>query len=338
MLSGDKQVEAFCDLLYDGFLKANDVKTIDYQIAKKHTKIHLNKPLLPLSLPLSHLCKDVNQTPDMEIFVWESPSGWTPPAPIWKQSQIAAHGEIRGLGDRFRASYVKVHSSGLFQIIDFEKKRAFYWIAKSSDLPFWELGSPFRIIFHWWAKEIGGHLAHAAGVGINGSGALLIGKGGSGKSSCSLLCLSDGMQFIGDDYVWLSKENEPIAYSLYSSAKVHANFRDTLLPSWHDFPSMPVGPENKHIFFLNDILPQCLVPSLKIRSIIIPQISKECGMLPSHLSDAILSITPSTLFQLPGTCHQSVKYLTDFVQTIPVFNLRTGNDLAAIPRYIRQSL
>ena len=80
---------------------------------------------------------------------------------------------------------------------DRHSRRALYWVRRASDLPFWEIASPFRILFHWWAQSWGGQVAHAAAVGVNGRGVLLAGKSGSGKSTAALACLRQGMDFRG---------------------------------------------------------------------------------------------------------------------------------------------
>ena len=63
---------------------------------------------------------------------------------------------------------------------------------------------------------------HAAAVGQMGSGALLVGKGGSGKSTSALGSLASGWRYIGDDYCLLALNGIPQIHSLCTSAKLNA--------------------------------------------------------------------------------------------------------------------
>src|SRR5207237_110630 len=60
---------------------------------------------------------------------------------------------------------------------------------------------------------------HAAAVGNDGRGVLVVGPGRSGKSTTALACLAAGFDYAGDDYVVVSSE-PPHVHSAYCAGKL----------------------------------------------------------------------------------------------------------------------
>ncbi|NQW48176.1 MAG: PqqD family protein, partial [Planctomycetes bacterium] len=89
-----------------------------------------------------------------------------------------------------RGEVLELHSVGIsaiynagpnvLTVIDFERNRG--WLLKLDDdaFPYWEVGSPFRFLLHEWFAARGLQYVHAAAVGTEKGGVLLVGKGGSG--------------------------------------------------------------------------------------------------------------------------------------------------------------
>src|SRR4029077_10365864 len=107
--------------------------------------------------------------------------------------------------------------------------RAWFWCSNAHELPFWEPAAPFRQVFHWWLPDRGALLLHAAAVGRTEGGVLLVGAGGSGKSTCALSCLTSDLLFAGDDYVAVELRPEPRVLSIFSSGKLERG-HSALLP------------------------------------------------------------------------------------------------------------
>jgi hypothetical protein len=336
--TSDSDLERFFRAFRDGFAQAAASASVQQRrltVAGQSVTISFaGDELLSLARPLAHLEDARSDLPaKLNIMVWEGPAGWSPPKPVWKQGQQGYQGEIVGLGSgRFAVNYHD--TSGLFQMIDHHARSALYWLPDAGDLPFWEIASPFRIIFHWWARSLGGNVAHAAAVGKDGRGVLLVGKSGSGKSTASLACLHHGMEFVGDDYVLLLRDPIPSAHSLYSAAKMHTRFLREVLPEWREMAVVEIGPENKSVFFLHEKLPESLRRCLEIRAIVIPQVNcaNEARLIPRPASEGLLALAPSTIFQLPGAHRESMTFFSDFIRGIPVYAMTTGADLASGPK------
>jgi hypothetical protein len=337
-------LERFFRAFQNGFAQAAESAGVQYRrlmVAGQPVTIsYAGNALLKLARPLAHLEDAHSDSPaKLNIMVWEGPSGWSPPKPVWKQGQQGYQGEIVGLGSsRFAVNYHD--TSGLFQMIDHHARIALYWLPDAGDLPFWEIASPLRIIFHWWARSLGGNVAHAAAVGKDGRGLLLVGKSGSGKSTASLACLYHGMEFVGDDYVLLLRDPSPRAYSLYSTAKMHTHFLREVLPDWSEMAAVEIGPESKSVFFLHERLPESLRRSLEIRAIVIPQVNhaEEARLSRRPAAEGLLALAPSTIFQLPGARREAMSYFSDFIRGMPVYAMTTGADLASGPKALLELL
>ena len=65
------------------------------------------------------------------------------------------------------------------------------------------------LVFHWMGSPGAACLAHGGAVGLEGAGVLLVGAGGVGKSSTSLVCVEAGFDYAADDYCLVSAEPRP---------------------------------------------------------------------------------------------------------------------------------
>jgi hypothetical protein len=348
--SSDAELERFFGSMCDGFAKSaatTGAIRSELRMAERHVTLHvvggglssLLRALRHLAISSSEHTPQAAAKPALEILAWESAPGWSPPKPPWKQGQQWYLGEIVGLeSDRFRMNYHD--QSGLFCMYDQRDRRAIFWLPDAERLPFWEIASPFRVLFHWWARTIGGHMAHAAAVGRQGRGVLLAGRSGSGKSTAAITCVDAGMEYVGDDYVLLLRDPVPTAHSLYNSAKIHTRFLNSSLPHWKGHIAGEIRPEGKSLFFLHEINPELVRSKLAICAVILPQVSGEnCGKMTSMPpAQGLLALAPSTLFQLPGAGKGAMSFFSQWMRGIPVYGLKTGHDLAAGPAAVSQLL
>ena len=64
-------------------------------------------------------------------------------------------------------------------------------------------------------------MVHAAAVGDESGGVLLVGRGGSGKSTTALSCLGTQVGYLADDYCLVEMVEGPRVHSLYTSGKAN---------------------------------------------------------------------------------------------------------------------
>ena len=88
------------------------------------------------------------------------------------------------------------------------------WIRDGTAVPEFERAAPLRTMLSWYARGSDCELMHAATVGRSDGSVLLVGGGGSGKSTCAIACLESPLSFIADDYVIVSPDHpDPYAHS-----------------------------------------------------------------------------------------------------------------------------
>lgn len=313
-----------------------------FRIADRTVAVHLAEDgWRDLLAPLAHLHPapdGLHNAADLEIFAWT-----TPRASDWQRLAKQFNGALLAPTSSSPHDAVRVHydpQHRLLCVFDPRHRRAAYVAPSAECLPFWEWAAPFRLLLHWWAETFGGMLAHAAAVGSHGQGLLLVGRGGSGKSTTAIACFEAGMDFISDDYTLLTLEPHPVAHALYSSAKLRTEFMRRALPHWASRVARQVGPEGKSVFLLHRWAPQRLCQRLSLCAVCLPQVTDapRAAMRPLPRRDALLALAPSSLFQLPGTHGQALAQLRRIIQPLPALALLLGRDIASGPSALARQL
>ena len=298
-----------------------------------------------------HLAVDPVAIPALTVCLWDSASTHIkPPLPFWKGRDLIHQHEEQGCqADSPALIHFKdkcVH--GVFQpegnilnLLHTTRNVAMFWVANADRLPYYEGGAPLRMILHAFFRNQGLQFVHAAAVGTPKGGVLLVGKGGSGKSTTTLACLQKSLFYVGDDYVLISTRTAPFVHSLYNSAKLAVPHVKEKLP--HLLPLLANSKrfsEEKALFFLHNLYRDQIVTGLPIRAILVPCVTGEVGsqLIRTAAATSLKALAPSTIFQLPGTGHETFKYLSHFVRQVPSYILEIGNDLSTISPLISQLL
>jgi hypothetical protein len=334
------RLDAFFAALLEGFIHAQKVqgtRSVNWIIASKAVRLSLaGEELAHLTRPLEHVRSGTSSPPELSIFAWAGPEDYQLPDIPW---QSGSQEDTVGLStERFRINYHEPSSH--LCMWDRQSQRALYWVRRAADLPFWEIASPFRIPLHWWAQSWGGQLAHAAAVGVDGRGVLLVGRGGSGKSTAALACLRQGLDFLGDDHILLTADPVPAAHSVYSSAKMQATSLAKYFPDWMAHIGARVGPEAKCVLYLPELAGLRVNTHLELCGIMAPQVTADASptIVPATPGHTWLALVPSTVFQLPDARQTTLEFFSDFTRRLPSFGLATGRDLELLPKVLRAFL
>jgi hypothetical protein len=189
------------------------------------------------------------------------------------------------------------------------------WVRDVRELTVSQRGSPFLHLLHAWARARGWVLLHAAAVG----GALIVGPGGSGKSSSAIAALRRGLPYLADDYCLARGDR---LESLYCSAKLWSHD----LTDRADF----YDAEGKGLFWVEP------ARHARLRAVVVPERTGEAraALEPIAPARALRAVAPSTLFQLPWSGPEIVGVLGDLVRRVPCYRLRLGarEDVPALLR------
>ena len=252
-----------------------------------------------------------------------------------------------------RGEVLELHSVGIsaiynagpnvLSVVDFEKNRG--WLLKLDDhaFPYWEVGSPFRFLLHEWFASRGLQYVHAAAVGTERGGVLLVGKGGSGKSTTALLCAAVGMQYAGDDYC-LIEPTRAWAHSLYNTGKLKGPGDYARLPELKGLSANPDsferGGDGKGVYFLGEIWPDRVAAGMPLRAIVVPRITGQPAsrVEPCPPFDALVAMLPSTVAQLPAASNDDCDRMVALAEKLPAYLLHIGTDIRGIPAAVASLL
>jgi hypothetical protein len=168
---------------------------------------------------------------------------------------------------------------------------------------------------------------------------LLVGRGGSGKSTCALASLDSNLLYAGDDYVAVGLPPTPRVYSIYGSGKLvphHSRLLPHLPP-----PSFPGdgSPEEKAVFFVSERFPDRMCTDFPLKAVIVPRVTPGVARIsPVDPAIALRALAPSTLLQLHPARPDALMKMAGLLKAVPTFSLETGEDVVAIPPALERLL
>lgn len=224
------------------------------------------------------------------------------------------------------ACYYNPGLEGAFASLNFLDKKtgqATYWVRSVQEIPWYEIAAPFRIILRWVFAAQGYILLHAACVSRGGVGALIVGRGGKGKTTTALTSMvTSGLAYVSDDYTLVKIKDVVTAYSLYSSAKVRRapgangeNAQDKAVRFILEEDSTKLAKETRIIALLTPVIGHTQTTWKRISS-----------------GEALLTIAPSTLIQLfpEDTGTQGFGSMVELVKKVDAYTLAVGPDSGEI--------
>jgi hypothetical protein len=226
------------------------------------------------------------------------------------------------------------------RVLLMEKGQAWWQAPDAARLHYYTRGSPLRELLHAALKRAGMALLHAGAVGFPDGGVLMVGPGGSGKSTSTLACLESGLGFVSEDYTAMTLGVTPEACALYTSAKVND---DTLgwLPGLTSRGSRcRDSAEEKNLLFLHRIRSERMLGRCPIRAAFIVGRNSGPGtaILPASRGETLKALAPSTLIQLRTAGGLQLAELGQLLRGLSCHRLLAGSDLNTIPRSIIQFL
>lgn len=264
--------------------------------------------------------------PDLTIRVWDA-AGSALPAPVLalpEASTGAAHftGETQGFVDL---------ETGRVEAYDPRRRLGLLFVPDLALLDPGYAAAPLRTLLHWWAIDHGWLLLHAGCVANEHGGALLVGRGGSGKSTTVLACIGSSLRILSDDYCLYQPGIPAQAHSLFGSNKIDARAVSLMPHLAPAFADAPLDPKGKGIIQAGEWFAgsQCL--SAPLRAIFVPSVgtARKCSFQRISAGDALKALAPSTVFQLAGGRTNALATMARLVRGLPCWKLAIGPDPTA---------
>lgn len=262
--------------------------------------------------------------PALTIDLWDSSAGAPVPFPIPDVAGNEAW--FQRIGD----VQILVHPARrVLSVFDPSRKRAWWWIEDAGALPWFEQAAPMRHLVNWWAAAEGLALVHAAAIGRDDGGALVVGRGGAGKSTLALAAVGAGMRFCGDDMVILERSDEWVAHTVWASARL-VDGGEHLVP--HIEARRLVDGDDPDVKLVADVWAQfgrSVVPALPVRVVVRPEIGVASAPRPSSAGRAALELATSTFLNMPGgNPSATLSTIARMVEEVPVHGMGVSPDLA----------
>lgn len=232
-----------------------------------------------------------------------------------------AYGYVELLGETLRGA-------------DYQKNK-YYLMTYPSLYPKWPIAiHPFSKTVYLWAQRRNLLMLHAAAVGVDGHGVLIVGHGGTGKSTFTCSCLAEGWDFVSDDYCLLSAAGSHIVYPIYTNVSLNPD-SVTMLPMFKPFEILPMQGE-KGAFEVSE---SSIKPMLPVKAIILPQISEdlEPEIRLDASNKALAQIVYSTTWQL-GRFQETefVRKLAQRLLGMPMYRFSLTKDLQKNCQYLKK--
>jgi hypothetical protein len=272
--------------------------------------------------------------PDLTVCLWDSQStGVTLPPCPWQPQDMQLRGEVTHYTTSELLTVLQL-DTGAVSMLDYTKNLGVYWIAAERHVFAYERAAPLKIILHAWLAKRGLPMIHAGAVGSAAGAVLITGKTGSGKSTASLACLSNGLNYLSDDRCLVSLQNgKTMAYCVYNSAKLHADHISRfphLLP--YITNSQETVPE-KSLVFVQQFAPQRILSPLPIKAILLAKVAHQpdTTLSPIGAMAVLRELASSTLVYQPGAAHDEVHAMAELVRRVPCYRINLGYNLESIP-------
>lgn len=232
-------------------------------------------------------------------------------------------------------------SSGMWDLFDPKLCIGIRLQVTPDQLPVWEPTAPFVNFLTWTMRTKGRQVLHAATVAVKGTGVLLIGPGGSGKSGTTLASVAAGLSSVGDDYCTVEIGKNIIARPFFRSMK-----QDTgglaRAGLEHIANGIPLNWQGKHVFDLRNTHPRSAVDMLNIKAILLPHITHNVtsSFSPASPFEALQALAPSTMKQLSGDRKDVFSACSELARQLPSYHLSLSENpteiAAAITQFIQQ--
>jgi hypothetical protein len=264
-----------------------------------------------------------------------------PAAPVWKDSACSPR-QFHTLFATERLKVAYPFCARLWHVYDPLARKGIQLSGSRADLPPWDFGVPLRQHVHWLLAQRGLRLTHAATLGRNGRGVLIVGDGGAGKSATTLAGIASGMTTCGDDYVGLALGSEPVAHLLFRILKQDRSGLARFPALKGKMDGAPLNWQSKVELDPETFFPGCLVEKLTIDAIVLASIAhrETAKIVPISRGEIVRAMMPSNLYQFPGEDDDGLAFFARVLARVPCFRIHLAvdpvNNSNAIDALLRQ--
>ncbi len=215
---------------------------------------------------------------------------------------------------------------GELAAVDHERGRYYMCLDPAADVEPDAYSHPLPELFGLWALGNSMIMLHSACVGADGTGVLLAARGGGGKSTLAVSCLTGGFDFVGDDYILVNREGPLRAAPLYRTVGLNPDIYERINP---DMPVLRIDQDRGGKLLL-DASGYSFREELPVKAIVFPIIAglKEPEIVRTKPGPVLAKLIHSTAQQLSfDRDPEPYRIMSRRLMGIPVFEIRLSTDL-----------
>lgn len=314
-------------------------------IAVRLANDDLARALLPA---LAHLATDaLTCAADIVLDVFGGDAAGPIPPPPFSAADYRRYGQ-RAAAQTDVCAVMHAPDAGMLFAYDYTTHHGICWIEDVTLLSIYERAAPLQTLFYWALRDFGWQVIHAAAVGLEAGGALLVGSTGAGKSTTALASLeqsnnhASALRYLSDDKCLARLTPHAEAFALFNSAKLKVDMLAhfpaflPLIQGWDD--NYKVG---KSLAFLYPTYAGKMIQCFPVRALIAPRIAhlKQPRLTLARASDMFRALGPSTVIWLPGAEADNYRFTAELVRTLPCYRLdlaiESARNIAAIQELLQ---
>ncbi|RYX83089.1 hypothetical protein EON83_16185 [bacterium] len=289
--------------------------------------------------PFSHL-KTHDQPPALRVCLWDA-----------KQTGVDCP---EGLPTEFRSDeWGSVSQSFAYgyerRYVEYRSRAGTTWLDRASNCLYgcyddagqfniYDYSRPLPWLLPIWCNDLGVQSVHAGMVSWKGSGVVIVGASGSGKTTTTLACLDGGFDYLGEDQIGIG-ENEGgfTGFSFYNTARVDAKHLQR-------FPQLsPYArheSEQKTLLMLGELFASQLVGEAPLKMIVLPKVmpSEKTRIQPATSAEALRAVAANSLMLPIGGGRRGFERLARLVRQVPCYWLHLGHDFERVSEVIKGAL
>lgn len=235
--------------------------------------------------------------------------------------------------------WIAVSDHNMLWIIDVDQGRALRWSPTVEDLPPWEAGKPLRFALRAWSTVHNAAILHAAAIAGSRGATLLVGPGGTGKSTTAMACMGQGLRILADDYCIVESSSTESRTSTVYPTYLIANLDERslqLLPHLRDRVA-GVGPRNKFLVPLDPLGSKTPHAPLRFLCTIVRREGEQTRLEHVSRAEALRMLAPSSVFQIPGLGKETWESTMHIMRSLETYRLVIGN-LTDVPHVLHELL
>lgn len=263
------------------------------------------------------------------------------PTPVWPPNRFRER-EIEAILSKTPYRMHFFENLNFWQVFDVDRAVGIQWMAAPNGFPAWDAGSPLRNFVQWHLGAQATSLLHGGTLALNGTGALLAGEGGAGKSSTVLAGIFHGLQSVGDDYVLVDaakRTARPVFDTLKqdeTGLRRLGQWRHTAVPKQANW-------QGKHQFYLPDVVHGTLISQIDLKAILLPNVTNEnqTSITQTDAKSAFIALAPSGVSQIHCDRARLFSVAGQVARKLPAFHLNLGvepNEIVAVLRQFLEDL